>query len=113
MDLFAGLGNEDNTNPIEVLMRLLDPKDIEMITDLNMSQIHILSELKYHQELDKTENRDRSGMDILVNEVIPYLLKLMVSNRRKSREETIKGVSELKDTLLESSLLASGLIPRK
>lgn len=39
-----------DTNPMEVVKSLLTSDDIEMKTDLNMTQIRVLVELKWYEE---------------------------------------------------------------
>lgn len=101
-----GMGNQGN--PIDVLNTLLDKEDIEVKTDLNISQIKVLTQLKWYELLNTPGNLDKEPMEML-NEVVLYYLALMVSLKRKSRQEIIDGISEMKESLLNNEMLFNQL----
>lgn len=103
-------GGQDSSSPIDVLNSLISPDNVAMKTDLNMTQIKILVRLKWFSERRKPENKNKDPMETFTEKVIPYYLELMVSLKRKSREEIIKGISELKSELLQTELMMQGLI---
>ena len=96
-------GNQQKS-AVDVLDTLLDPKNITMKTDLNMTQIKILCQLKWYSLLKDPSYKDKSPTELL-DLVMTYFLELMVSLKRKSREESIKGIAEMKDKLLDQQLL--------
>lgn len=102
--------SEEAPTAIDVLFQLLDKNNIEMKTDLNISQIKILFQSKFFTEMLKEENKDKDPYTIF-QECIEYFLKLMTSLKRESRKEIIKGVSEMKDRLLEQTLLMNSGLP--
>lgn len=111
--MFEGLlQGSDQKSPIDVLVKMLDPEDVIMKTDVNMTQIKICCHLKYLAELEKDENKFKTGLEIFLDEVIPYFFMLMVSLKRKSREESIKGISEMKEKFMDQQLILSG-VPKR
>lgn len=110
--MFEGLmtGNNDS-NPVKVLEKLLDPNNVEMITDLNITQIQVLCQLKWFISANRLENK---GKDLeLLDEILTYYLTLMVSVGRKSREEIIKGISEMKEALFQQESLLNNIRSNK
>lgn len=97
-----------DTNPMEVVKSLLTSDDIEMKTDLNMTQIRVLVELKWYEELKKPENKEKSGLEIFNNKVVPYLLKLMPSIKRLSRKEIVDIFQKLAGSMIQETNLIKG-----
>lgn len=110
--MFEGLMSGGNdSNPVKVLEKLLDPDNVEMITDLNITQIQVLCQLKWFISANRPENK---GKDLeLLDEILTYYLTLMVSVGRKSREEIIKGISEMKEALMSQENLISSIRSNK
>lgn len=102
------MGTDETKSPIDVLIELLDKKNVEMKTDLNISQIKILFQVKWFTEILKEDNKDKDPFTIF-SDVIDYFLQLMVSYKRQSRKESIKGISEVKRELLDSFMPIGGL----
>lgn len=96
--MFEGidLGGEDS--PFKILNSLLDKKNIELKTQLNIEQIRVLTILKWYQLNAKYP--DNEPIEIL-NDTMEYYLQLKTSLNRKGRQEIIKGITEVNKTLLE------------
>lgn len=92
---------DDTSNPVDVLKSLLEKDNIELKTQLSMSKIKVLTQLKWFSVIENSEN---VSLDTQLSEVIEYYLALLVSLKRKSREETIKGLSEMREALLQEDL---------
>lgn len=99
--MFEDLMGDDTSNPVDVLKSLLEKDNIELKTQLSMSKIKVLTQLKWFSVIENSEN---VSLDTQLSEVIEYYLALLVSLKRKSREETIKGLSEMREALLQEDL---------
>lgn len=87
-NLFGG----NKSNQIDALLELITTNNIEIKTDLNITQIRILTQVKYYKLLE--EYPEKSSMEIL-SEVVEYYLTLMCSLKRKSRQEVIDGLKQM------------------
>lgn len=106
-NLFGG----SDSNPFDMLTELLNPDNISMKTDLNMTQIRILCKMKWFQLIKDPENKDKEPVEIF-NMVLIFFMELMTSLKRKSREEHIqgiKGLSNLNEQFIQQSPLMQGL----
>lgn len=99
-------------DPMEVLTDLLEKENIELKTHLTIEQIKVLIQLKWHSLIYKKENLDKDPMELLT-EVLDYYLQLKVSLNREGRKEIIKGITEVREKFLESSLIEDRLSPKK
>ncbi len=85
------LGGSPST--VDILKRLLNSKDIELKTHVEIEQIQVLTQLKWFELCDTFPDRDPfNNMAAALN----YYLQLMTSLDRKSREEIISAISEMK-----------------
>lgn len=103
-NLFSG--GDNVPNPIDVLNTLLDKKDIEMKGDLNMTQIKILCQVRWFKLIRDPANKDKTA-SALLDELMEYAQQLMVSYKRQSRTETIKGISDMSQKMMEAFSLLS------
>ena len=89
----------NNESAITILQKLLESDDVELKTDINNKAIWTLARVKWYSERQKKENINKSGMEILSDIVIPYILKLKISNNRKSRTEIVQAITNLNKDL--------------
>lgn len=95
----------DDTNPVDVLSELLNADNIEMKTDLDIGQIKVLMQLKWMAVLKDEDNKNKEPFGLFVDEVVPYVMMLYTSYKRKRSEEIVKGVTEMKEALMMQGLM--------
>lgn len=111
MGLFDNImPQEQQGSSIDILKDLLNPENIEMKTDLTLRKIQALVQVRYW--LTCRVNKDITPEENL-SDCLSYYLQLLVSYNRQSREESIKGISEMKDALLNNELIMSSMLPKK
>lgn len=109
MGFLDSLGSgEDKKSAIDVLMELLNKENIEMKTDLNISQIKVLWQSYFFTELLKEENMEEDPFKIF-QESLVYFMQLMTSIKRKRAEEIIQGVSKMREEFLQEMTLIGKL----
>jgi hypothetical protein len=101
--LFGGSGS-----PIDILSKLLEQDNIYIKSQQNMKQIKIICKTRWLAEIKKEENKDKTGMQILDEKIIPLYLMLMCSYKRRSRTEIIDAIKNLNDKLMPQT---EGVIP--
>ena len=108
MGVFDSLLNPDQQkSPVDVLNSLINPENIAMKTDLNISQIRVLT--RAHYVMHRLKNPKEDPMESL-EVTLDYYKQLMVSLKRKSREEVIKGLSDMRPELFEPEMLGQALM---
>lgn len=90
-DSFSSIFGDNRTTPVDALLQLLDPSNISMKSDYNMTQI------KIKQHLQVIAN---SGLcsDTIRDQILTFLQSFsedMVSLKRKSREEIVNSLKEM------------------
>lgn len=93
---------KDTGNPAEIIKYMMtkDSKNLVMFTDLSPKQIRILAKFNmYIQQFPQY-------FDWLQSWIEEYYC-FMVSLNRKSRDEAIRGLTEMREGLLEGSILLS------
>lgn len=101
--MFDNLMQEDlKQTGVDALLKLIDHKDVDRITDYEMAQIRVLTIAKWHYYLQTYP--EKKAIEIL-NMTLDYYKELKVSYKRKGRQEIVKGVSEMKEALLEHGLI--------
>lgn len=110
MGLFDNLtgGGEDNS-PISILKELLNGKDIEMKTDLNIKQIRVLVQFRLYYLLKDPDIKTKDAVD----KTLDYYLRLLLSVGRKSRIEATDAVKQMKDSMMENQLAMNNLFNKK
>lgn len=104
-DKFTAVGNTDKS-PIDVLLDLLQKENIELKTDLNITQIRILWQMKFYTDLKRFPKDD--PYKLLWNS-LEYFMLLMTSLKRERVREIIKGLTDMRESMAEYMSLASNL----
>lgn len=94
-------GNK-NTNPLDVLLKLFESKDISMKTKLTAEQFKSVMKTKYLREWQDSKNKDKSGLEIWMDICVPYGLELLVSIDGMSREQAERILSSIGGFLLQN-----------
>lgn len=113
MTILDNFGTNDESNPISILKDLINPKDIEMKSDITSKKLGVIMDIYWNYLINKKEFRNKNSQDLLWNEFVPYLLKLSVSLNRNSRKESIEGISKINERLIEQDYILRGLIDKK
>lgn len=92
-ELFAALNSNESDNAMDVLKDLLKPQNIEMKSDLNDGQIEIITKFNSFAQVSKR-------FDALLPTLNKYMM-MKCSLNRQSRGEIVKGISEIKQAILE------------
>jgi len=108
MGIFDSMQIGQESSPIDALMELLNKENIELKTDLNITQIKILFQLHFFTNLKKTGNKEKDPYQIFW-ESIEYFLCLMTSLKRERAKEIIKGLTEMKESYYEQMNLLKNL----
>lgn len=95
------MGGEGQRTPVDILDSLLDPKNIELKTDLNITQIKVLTQIDWYKRLANPDNKDKHPLELLA-ETLTYYMSLMASLKRKSREESIEGIKQSRDSFMQN-----------
>lgn len=103
-DMFSG---GEQGSPIDILNSLLDPANITMKTDLNMTQIQIAAQIYWFKLIKDPTNKDKTVAELKVMWA-EYVMQLMVSYKRESRKESIKGVTDMSNKMMETFSLMQG-----
>lgn len=101
---FSNLLGGESTSSTDVLAQLLSPENIFMKTKIQSRQGRAIFKILWISELQKAENEEKSGIDILII-VLNRYLELVVSidgERSKAIMETLK---ELKPSIEERPLI--------
>lgn len=88
------MGGEDESI-LNVIKDFFNKQNIETKTDIDDTDISIIIEILWHSALQKEENKDKTAIEIVADEILPTLLQLRVSRNRKSRSEfenILKGI---------------------
>lgn len=73
------------SNPLDILKNFFNKENIELKSELTDEEISIMLECFWHFSLN--ENKQDTGLKILVAQLFPYLLALKTSRNRQSRKE--------------------------
>lgn len=106
--MFDNLLNEGEEKPtgVDVLLKLIENEDSTRISDLEMQQIKIaVIDYWFYQIIELK----KSALEAKHN-CINFYMKIKASYKRKGREEIVKGVSEMKDALLQAGLIQRGMV---
>lgn len=91
---------------VDVLKKLLNSKDIEMKTDLEMEQIQVLIQMKWFTLCYL--NPEKEPFEVLLM-TMDYYLQLMTSYNRKSRTEIVTAISNMKKPDFKDSPIINDL----
>lgn len=91
---------QEKPSVIDVLLDLLQKENIELKTDLNISQIEVLWKQYFFTKLLSAENEEKDPYRILW-ESLEYFMLLMTSLKRQRSKEIIDGVKNMKPELFE------------
>lgn len=108
MGLLDSLSGGEQPTPIDVLLELLNTENIELKTDLNMTQIKVLFQAKWFTDLLKEENKDKDPYEIFQDCLI-YFMQLMTSLKRQRAKEIIEGIKDMREKFMDIPL-AQGLV---
>lgn len=96
------LGLEQQPSAVDALIKLMESELSERITELEMSQIKILTINKWYFLLKMYP--EKKAVEIL-DETLKYYQELKVSYKRKGRNDIIKGVTEMRDSMIQEKLI--------
>lgn len=122
LDDSSNLFGSNQMTGVDLLNNLLDPKDITMKTDLNMTQIGVLFKISLYYNLkkvlsdlndEKIPKEDKYTVSLAMKDSTNYFMQLMVSLKRLSRKESVDGVSNLQPQMMQTENAIAGMLPRK
>lgn len=99
--MFEDILTDNESTSIDVLIKLLEKQDIETKTELEMAQIKLLTKAKWFALLSDKENKDKTAEELILK-TLEYYMEIKTSYQRKRSSEIIKGLSEMKEILLEN-----------
>lgn len=117
--MFDGMKSTNSSqNPIDAVRELFSLEEIEGRTDVELSQIQIIIQIKqkvtillpYFEKQNDYIYERLNGID----EKITYFLKIVTSKGRKSRDEFVESLKGLFENLAQDSLAgAVGLLGKR
>lgn len=99
--MFENLLSDNDQNSIDVLMEFLKKDNIELKTDLEMS--HIKGTLIFKWFKLRKVYPDKSPEE-LMDMWASYYMELKTSYKRQRESALMKGLSEMKDIMLENQM---------
>lgn len=87
---------DKQTNPTDLLLDLNSPENIELKTQTTTEGIRVEVELEYWKHIKNGEH-----FIVALQKAMLLQKKLMVSYKRQSRSESIKGISEMREQFQE------------